>query len=202
MKRLIALAAALAATVALGCAHVGGGDWVTLIDGEKGLDNFNQVGDANWHPEQGAIVADKGKGGYLVSKKAYRNFMIYAEFHAETDTNSGVFLRASDPVKIGSATAYEVNIWDVRPVPKYATGAIVDVASVPVPLQYKAGGRWNTYEIYANGPQLIVKLNGQVTSSANNTQHAEGPIALQYGAGVKGTRGGAIKWRKVMIKEL
>ena len=50
MKRLIALAAALAATVALGCAHVGGGDWVTLIDGEKGLDNFNQVGDSNWHP--------------------------------------------------------------------------------------------------------------------------------------------------------
>ncbi|MGE5522168.1 MAG: DUF1080 domain-containing protein [Rhodospirillaceae bacterium] len=201
MKRLFALAAALL-VVAAGCAHMGGGDWVTLIDGEKGLENFNQVGDANWHAAQGAIVADKGKGGYLVSKKSYKDFVIYAEFYAENDTNSGIFLRASDPVKIASATSYEVNIWDIRPDPTYGTGAIVDVASVPVPLKNKAGGRWNTYEIYAKGPQLIVKLNGEVTSSAQNTKHAAGPFALQYGAGVKGAPGGVIKWRKVMIKEL
>lgn len=202
MKRLLALAgAALVATV-LGCANMQGSDWVTMVDGEKGLDNFNRIGDANWRGEQGAIVADKGKGGYLVSKKAYRDFEIYAEFYAETDTNSGIFLRASDPAKIGAATAYEVNIWDIRPEPKYGTGAIVDVASIPVPIKNKAGGRWNTYEIYARGSQLIVKLNGEVTSSAHNTLHASGPFALQYGAGVKGAPGGAIKWRKVMIREL
>ena len=37
--------------------------WTTLIDGTKGLDNWNRVGDANWRAEDGAIVADKGKGG-------------------------------------------------------------------------------------------------------------------------------------------
>lgn len=202
MKRLLALAgAALVATV-LGCANMQGSDWVTMVDGEKGLDNFNRIGDANWRGEQGAIVADKGKGGYLVSKKAYKDFEIYAEFYAETDTNSGIFLRASDPAKIGAATAYEVNIWDIRPEPKYGTGAIVDVASIPVPIRNKAGGRWNTYEIYAKGNQLVVKLNGEVTSSAVSTLHASGPFALQYGGGVKGAPGGAIKWRKVMIREL
>jgi hypothetical protein len=36
-----------------------------------------------------------------------------------------------------------------RPGPEYGTGAIVDIAKVsPMP---KAGGRWNTYEIYAKG---------------------------------------------------
>lgn len=44
------------------------GGWVTLIDGATGLDNWNRVGDANWRAEDGAIVADKGKGGFLVSK--------------------------------------------------------------------------------------------------------------------------------------
>ena len=202
MKRLLAFVAALLVATAWGCAHMGGGDWVTLIDGEKGLENFNQTGDANWHAAQGAIVADKGKGGLLVSKKSYKDFVIYAEFYAETNTNSGIFLRASDPSKIGSATAYEVNIWDIRPEPKYGTGAIVDTASIAVPIRNKAGGHWNTYEIYAKGSQLTVTLNGEVTSSAVDSKHAAGPFALQYGAGVNNAPGGAIKWRKVMIKEL
>jgi len=72
--------------------------------------------------------ADEGKGGYLVSKQTYKDFEIHAEFWAESDTNSGIFLRASDPAKVGADTAYEVNIWDIRPDPVYATAAIVNVA--------------------------------------------------------------------------
>jgi hypothetical protein len=173
-----------------------------LIDGERGLDNWNRIGDANWRSEGGAVVADKGKGGYLVSKNEYKDFEIRAEFWAETDTNSGVFLRCSDPTKIGSATCYEVNIWDIRPEPKYATGAIVDHAAVPVPLVHKAGGRWNTYEITAKGMQLTVKLNGVQTVSIQDGKHTSGAFALQYGAGVNSAQGGAIKWRKVQIRPL
>jgi hypothetical protein len=194
---LLLLAFALAA-----CAHMAGSDWVTLIDGQTGLDNWNRIGDANWRAEGGAIVADKGKGGFLVSKNTYQDFEIRAEFWAESDTNSGVFLRCSDPGKVSAAICYEVNIWDIRPEPKYATGAIVDVAAVPVPIIYKAGGRWNTYEISAKGSQLTVKLNGVVTASTQDSKHASGPFALQYGAGVQGAQGGVIKWRKVQIRPL
>ena len=133
-----------------------GPGWVTLIDGDKGLENWNRIGDANWRAEGGAIVADRGKGGFLVSKNSYKDFEIYAEFWAETDTNSGIFIRASEPNKIGAGNSYEVNIWDIRPDPTYATGAIVNIASVPVPIVYKAGGKWNTFEIYANGAHLTV----------------------------------------------
>jgi hypothetical protein len=193
----LAAAAALAA-----CAQMNGGSWVTLIEGGQGLDNWNRTGDANWHVADGAVVADAGKGGYLVSKAAYRDFEIRAEFWAETDTNSGIFVRCADPAKPGAATCYEVNIWDIRPEPKYATGAIVDHAAVPVPLVHKAGGRWNTYEITAKGTELTVKLNGVVTVTLIDGKHASGPFALQYGAGVKGARGGVIKWRKVQIRSL
>ena len=203
MKQLASsVAAVLVLTLALGgCASLSrGGGWVTLIDGEKGLENWNRVGDANWRPEGGAIVADQGKGGYLVSKTAYQDFDVRAEFWAATDTNSGVFLRCADPMKLGAATCYEVNIWDIRPEPKYGTGAIVDVAEVPVPLVNKAGGRWNTYEISAKGKQLTVTLNGVETVSVHDGKHTSGPLALQYGAGVKGAPGGPIKWRKVQIR--
>ena len=46
MKRLSTISAALlaAALTVFGCAHMGGGGpWVTLIDGEKGLENFNRM---------------------------------------------------------------------------------------------------------------------------------------------------------------
>jgi hypothetical protein len=205
MKRLAVTTLALLVVVAAvsGCGtQPSGSGWVTLVDGEQGLENWNRIGDANWRAEGGAIVADRGKGGFLVSKNSYKDFEIYAEFWAEADTNSGIFLRAADPNKIGADTSYEVNIWDIRPDPTYATAAIVNVARVPVPIVYKAGGKWNTFEIYANGSQLTVKFNGVVTVSTQDSKLSSGPVALQYGFGVNGATGGPIKWRKVQIKPL
>ena len=204
MKRMLRQMAVLL-TVALtfaGCAHIGGGSWTTLVGDGKGLENFERVGDANWRTEGGLLVADRGKGGQLVTKKSYRDFMIIAEFYAETNTNSGVFLRIQDPKAPGANNSYEVNIWYIRPDPKYGTGAIVDYGSVPVPLRNKAGGRWNTYEIHAQGSRITVKLNGEVTTSIDDRTYAAGPISLQYGAGVQGAMGGPIKWRRVQIREL
>ena len=203
MRRLSIVAAAslIAGLSVFGCSSMGGGaSWTTLVDGNSGLGNFSPIGDANWRPEGGAIVADKGKGGYLVSKDSYKDFQIRAEFWADHTTNSGVFLRCADRNKVGAVNCYEVNIYDQRPVPEYGTGAIVDVAKVsPMP---KAGGKWNTYEITAKGPQLTVVLNGVQTVSVRDGKHAEGPFALQFGNGPKDAPGGAIKWRKVQIRSL
>ena len=179
-----------------GCSYMPWSDsgWTTLIDGSSGLGNFNPIGDANWRAENGAIVADKGKGGYLVSKNSYKDFQIRAEFWADTTTNSGVFIRCTDPNKVTATNAYEVNVYDLRPDPSYGTGAIVNVAKVsPMP---KAGGKWNTYEITAQGSHLVVVLNGQKTADVQDSKHnAGGPFALQYGSGV-------VKFRKVQIKPL
>lgn len=205
MKRLFAITMELlfVALALSGCATLPSGPgWDVLIDGAKGLENWNRIGDANWRAEGGVIVADKGKSGFLVSKNSYKDFAIYAEFWAETDTNSGIFIRATDPNKIGAANAYEVNIWDIRPDPTYATGAIVDFASVPVPTVHKAGGRWNTLEIYAKGSDITVKFNGALTVGMQSNKFPSGPFALQFGAGVNGATGGPIKWRKVQVKSL
>ena len=176
--------------------------WVTLLDGSKPetLDNWNRIGDANWRAEDGVIVADKGKGGHLVSKNSYKDFQIRGEFWADHTTNSGIFFRISDPKAVGSKTGYEANIYDQRPDPEYGTGAIANVAKVS-PLQ-KAGGRWNIYEITAKGSQLTLVLNGVKTVDIQNTRFTEGFISLQFANREKGTPGGAIKWRKVQIKSL
>jgi 3-keto-disaccharide hydrolase len=172
-----------------------GAGWVVLFDG-KNLGDWDKVGETNWRVEDGAIVADKRTSktpAYLLSKKTYKDFMLYVEFWSSDDANSGIFLRCSDPKKVGDRTCYEVNIFDQRKDPSYGTGAITRYVEVnPMP---KAGGKWNTYEITIKGRQLTAVLNGKKTAELHNGMYQEGPFALQHGAGV-------IKFRKVAIKPL
>jgi hypothetical protein len=199
MKRWIAMAAVLLA----GCATVDGWmGWTTVVDGEKGLQNFDRVGDANWRAEGGAIVADQAtQNSYLVTKNSYKDFQIHAEFWADKLTNSGLFLRLQDRSKVSGSNAYEVNIYDERPGQEYSTAAIVDFAKVPVPGPYKAAGKWNTFDVTAKGSNITVVFNGVKTAEMTDAKLLEGPFALQFGLHGKGP-GDIIKWRKVQIKPL
>ncbi len=198
MKRFFALASVLLlmAFTLGGCAgHRASYRWETLIDNGSGIENFVLVGDANWRQEGGAVMADKGgkAASYLVSRQAFTDFVLYAEFWTSNDANSGIFVRLSDRQRIGSANSYEANIFDTRTDPSYGTGAIVNFAKVsPMP---KAGGRWNTFEIIARGPQLLVKMNGVQTAYVRDRSFFHGPFALQYGKGV-------VKFRKVQVLPL
>jgi hypothetical protein len=170
--------------------------WVTLVDnGKKG--DWAEVGKANWDMKDGILTADKLDGkdiAYLVSKTPYKDFQIYAEFWVDDEANSGIFIRCENAGAVNGKSCYEVNIFDKRPDPSYGTGGIPNVAKVdPMP---KAGGKWNTYEITAQGPHLLVVLNGQKTVDMQDSTHLNaGPIALQYGSGI-------VKFRKVKIKAL
>src|SRR5688572_20109500 len=209
MKKLFVVAVAV---LAAGCATMedawdattswAGIGWTTLIDGDKGLENFDRLGGANWRAEGGAIVADKSPdNSYLVTKQSYKDFAIRAEFWADPRTNSGIFIRAQNPKKIGADSSYEVNIYDARPGQEYSTAAIVDFAKVAVPGPYKAANKWNTFEITAKGPVVTVVFNGQKTVEMNNGRFPQGPFALQFGNHGK-EPGGVIKWRKVQVKAL
>jgi hypothetical protein len=174
---------------------------MTLIDGERGLENWYRVGDANWRPEGGAIVADHGKGGFLLSKYQYGDFELRAEFWAADNANSGIYMRCSDVNNVTDRTCHEANIFDQRPDQTYATGGIVHLGKVMQPV--KAGGKWNLYEITAKGRRITVVLNGVKTAEIDNAQHLMGPVGLQYGSlPPKGEPGGAIKFRKVQIRPL
>jgi hypothetical protein len=176
-----------------GCAGMdSGAGWVTVVDGTS-LAGWSQLGEGNWSIADGAVQGKNGKAGYILSKDSYTDFEIRAEFWADEDANSGVFIRCEDRNKVGADTCYEVNIFDKRPDPVYGTGAIVDVAKVvPMP---KAANRWNLYEITARGDHLVVVLNGQKTVDVHDGKHKAGPFALQSAAGT-------IRFRKVQIRSL
>jgi 3-keto-disaccharide hydrolase len=202
MQRAVVLGAALVLSACSSMpSWMPGGGWTTLIDGDKGMGNFTMVGDANWRVEDGAIVADKGKGGFLLSKTAYKDFELRVEFWAAPNANSGIYMRCADPKNLTDRTCYEANIFDQRPDQTFATGGIVHRGKI---LQsVKAGGQWNTFEITARGSKMTVMLNGIKTAEIDNVESPSGPIALQYGTlPPKGEPGGIIKFRKVQVREL
>jgi hypothetical protein len=197
--RYSSIALAAAALVSFGpCAPAAaqsGDGWITLLDGET-MGDWIPLGETNWHPEDGAIVADtrtSEANAFLVSREPYENFVLSVEFWASDDANSGVFFRCADPETVTDQSCYEANIFDQRPDPSYGTGAIVRHAEVdPMPT---AGGQWNTFLITADGRDITVELNGETTVTLRSGLFDEGPIALQHGSGT-------IKFRKVAIKPL
>ncbi len=191
------LATLAAGVAASGCANMpGGAGWTTLVDGATmtNLSGFAELGAGNWSIADGALQGKGGKLGYLVTKDSYTDFEIRAEFWADEDCNSGLFMRCQDRSKVDAANAYEVNIFDKRPDPLYGTGAIVDVAKVAQPMP-KAANRWNTYEVTAKGDRMVVVLNGIQTADARDRKFKSGPLALQ-------SAGGIIRFRKVLIRAI
>jgi hypothetical protein len=200
MKTLsFGLAAAFVAVAALGAAGPAraqsGEGWTVLLDADN-MGDWEKVGETNWRMEDGALVADKRTSeapAFLVSKEKYKDFELYVEFWASDDANSGVFLRCFEPPKITDRLCYEANIFDQREDPSYGTGGVVRFSEVdPMP---KAGGKWNTYEITADGRDITVVLNSETTAKLRNGMFEEGPIALQHGSGT-------VKFRKVAIRPL
>lgn len=201
-RKLTRALAILAVAFIAGCSSAPKGQgWTALIDGASGMDIWTQSGStANWRGEDGAVQADKVTAGtgasVLITKKNYRDLEIYAEFWASEDTNSGIYVRAPDPKMVNTASgAYEIQIWDKNPAQNYATGSLVNVASANA--TYKAGGRWNTVEIYVKGTEITVKLNGVVTASTPYAKTHEGRIGLQFNGNT-----GPIKFRKLLVREL
>src|SRR5215204_3631319 len=83
--------------------------WKTLLDGTN-MNQWTPIGMANWRVADGAVQADNGMAGFLVSKEMYGDFELRAEFWVTPDANSGIFIRGENPKEVTAMNAYEVNI--------------------------------------------------------------------------------------------
>ena len=170
-------------------------DWITLISGTDGLENFYVDGDADWIAKDNSVQATSGTGpSWLVSRDSYADFVLRVEFWASDDANSGIYVRCADGKRITDRTCYEANIFDQRGDPSFGTGAIVHVAPVDEP-RPKVGGTWNVFVITMDGDHLMVDLNNKRTVDVRDDLLDSGPIGLQWGRG-------KIRFRKVEIREL
>lgn len=178
------------------CATQGPTDgWTTLLDGDRGLDNWNRTGGGNWRAAQGAIQIDgktSKEAAFLYSKNAYKDFELYVEYSADENANSGVFLRITNTQTINTKGGYEVQIFDKNA--NFPTASMVNLAKAPERFS-KLAGRWNAFLITAKGSRMTVDMNGERAVEVDNNAFPSGPIGLQYNSGT-------LRFRKVLIRPL
>jgi 3-keto-disaccharide hydrolase len=184
MRTLMIAALGMAACVSAGSTD--------LLAG--GLAPFARQGDANWSFADGMAQATSGsRPSVLISREDYRDFELDLEVYVSVEHNSGVFIRCANRGNITATDCYEINIYDKRPDQTYRTGGAPGFFK---PLaQVDAGGKWNHMKIRAEGPHILVVLNGVTTIDADGPLMSNGPIALQWGAG-------EVKFRNVRVRRL
>lgn len=138
----------------------------------KDLSGWTQVGDANWHVEDGAIVASQGSG-FLVFKEKYEDF----EFHAFVERGQigygGIYYRwlsAEDP-------GYEAEYFNYSDALKYTdNGENVPPNTMP-PFDHE----YLLMQIISKARESEVKINGlSVCKRINHTRMRPGHIAFQF----------------------
>jgi hypothetical protein len=167
--------------------------WILLFDGET-LFGWTPRGTAQWQVQDGALTPNEGTGGgFLCTTTELADFELKADFWIDEKANSGVFLRCPPTGEITPTTAYEVNIYDAHE--KWPTGSINEVGRRIA--EADTAGRWNTYEIRAEGPRLTVTLNGLQLLDVEDARHRRGVLALQTLTGE-----GVVRFRNLKLRPL
>ncbi len=162
--------------------------WKPLMDG-KTLSGWHPVGMGRWTVEEGAFVGRANNEklyGLLFSDKTYKDFVVRFKFQSNTG-DSGFYIRTmfKEPdqahglqVQVGPAGSGCGGIYE-----SYGRGWL---ARPPVELEKKLlkTNDWNTMQIEAQGPKIVVTLNGVKTAElVDEKGRPEGHFALQMHAG-------------------
>jgi HEAT repeat protein len=180
----------------------------------NGRDLTGWVGDTKGYVvENGAIVCKPG--GNLYTEGEYGDFAVKFEFKLTPGANNGLGIRA--PLNEDAAYAgMEIQILDDTSDqykdlhPYQFHGSIYGV--VPCERGHlKPVGEWNSEEVIAQGPHIIVKLNGATIvdadiekASANGTMDGKAHPGLKNAKGHIGFlgHGTVVEFRNIRVKEL
>ncbi len=184
---------------------------VALFDGES-LKGWNGNTESVWRVEDGVIVGGSLEGNprneFLATDKVYENFRLRLEYRlvgTEGFVNGGVQFRsrrATDPpnemigYQADIGAGYSGYLYDESRRKRFVAEADPEFVK-----SIERVGDWNQYDVIANGNQVKIFLNGQLTVSYREQDEdipREGQIALQ----IHGNCKAEISFRNVQIEEL
>ncbi|MEO8617411.1 MAG: DUF1080 domain-containing protein [Luteolibacter sp.] len=214
MTRLITLAAlGFFSLPLLAAEHPDTKGWKDLFAND--LKNSADAG--KWSFENGVLVAKDHET--LWTSDSYSNFILDLEFKVEKESNSGVFLRSSNPKDV--LAALEIQVHDSTDGSGHGmVGAIYD-ACKPSKSMAKPVGEWNHFTITCKDSMVTVIFNGEEVIHADLNEWPEahknpdgtpnkfkialkdyarkGPIGLQ---GLHGKALAPVYYRNLKIKVL
>jgi hypothetical protein len=165
--------------------------WVLLFDGES-LYGWEPASKADWKVADGVISVGAGEKGLLCTTSEFADYAFKADFRAPATTNSGIFLHTPTTPMNPAEDCYELNIATPQVSP-FPTGSFVQRKKSTTET---FDGNWHTFEVTADGPRWVVKLDGkQVLDYVDQKPLPRGPIGLQFNIG-------KVEFRNVKLKPL
>jgi hypothetical protein len=159
----------------------------------------------HWRVENGELVND-GNGLYLTTQQLYGDFELWLEYNTVAQADSGVYLRGCPQVQIWdtSAAGGKWNLGADKGSGGLWNNSPGSAGKDPLAKRDRPFGEWNALRVQMIGERVSVWLNDElVVDHARMENYYDrakpvpraGPIQLQ-------THGGAIRWRKVWLREL
>ena len=186
MKRIIFSIAIILATAPVTRAA----EFKPIFDG-KTLKGWTPAPGGKWEVKDGAIVGTSPKSerrhGILLTDKQYSNFVVKAKFRVLSG-DSGFYFRAERVKSAVSVHGFQVEVDTSQETGGlYETGGRAWVhrptAEVIKKRKYKKG-EWTDLELSAIGRNIVVKINGVVSTELKNDKgRLKGHIGLQLHGG-------------------
>lgn len=166
----------------------------------KDRERWNLLGQAEWKIQDPEITGKYGDG-FLVTRKAYKNFELWAYVKTSPEAFGGIWYRWKSPDDPG----YCVTLWNDRH-DKTKTGGIAvkgknwrDLQMVaPAAEKYVRDVDWFPLQIIAKDGTTWVIVNGNVAAKYEETEAREGRIGLTVFSSSETT----ISLQDVRIREL
>ena len=163
-----------------------------------------------WEVIDGTLVGDQdppGMGGFLVTDKIYRDYVIEFDVNLDEPADSGVFLRMGEDGKNHQLTLDNDQSKKFGDV--YLSWGRETVHEAPEGKKHFRQGAWNTVKIQIQGEPARIQfwLNGvaitdfQHTAETTSGVPKQGRIGLQIHDG-KDSSYGKVRYRNIRVTEL
>jgi hypothetical protein len=160
-----------------------------------------------WTVKDGVIHCAGKPVGYLRTEKKYTSYVLTLEWRWPEDSkpgNSGVLVRIIGPDKVWpkcveaqlanrrAGDIFTIDSFPLKGNPERTKGRYTAMARET---NEKPQGEWNTYEITLKGPELTLKVNGEVQNEATGVEVVPGYIGLQ-------SEGAPVEFRNIRLQPL
>ncbi|MDA0723942.1 MAG: DUF1080 domain-containing protein [Verrucomicrobia bacterium] len=180
-------------------------DFKTLFDG-KTLNGWTPAPGGKWEVKDGAIVGTSPKTerrhGILLTDKQFTDFVVKAKFRVHSG-DSGFYFRAKRVKSAVSVNGFQVEIDTTQETGGlYETGGRAWV-NKPSPETVKKraykSGEWTDLELSAIGRDVVVKINGIISSELKNDR---GRIKGYFGLQLHGGQDMHVEFKNIVIREV
>jgi hypothetical protein len=149
----------------------GGVGWRPLFNRED-LTGWRTVGTAKWQVKDGVLVGSQGQG-HIFTKSAYDNLILRTSLRISSHGNSGVYFRVQDLADWPEGYEAQVDHHD----PNNPTGSLYGMCKAANVVT--RDGEWFTMQVTADGPHIVIEVNGETVVDTHDTTFQGGMIALQ-----------------------